>query len=85
MPRSTAPAEPPASAQSLGAPLKSARDIMRSDRRLNGDLDDLPMLTCRRSRREEAHSETPEVRGAQRETGDTLVTSAAKNSRTACE
>src|SRR5437899_296170 len=32
-------------AQSLGAILKSARDIMRKDRGLNGDLDRLPMLT----------------------------------------
>src|SRR3954466_5642364 len=32
-------------AQSLGALLKSARDIMRKDRGLNGDLDRLPMLT----------------------------------------
>jgi type I restriction enzyme M protein len=32
-------------AQSLSALLKSARDIMRKDRGLNGDLDRLPMLT----------------------------------------
>jgi type I restriction enzyme M protein len=32
-------------AQSLGALIKSARDIMRKDRGLNGDLDRLPMLT----------------------------------------
>ena len=32
-------------AQSLGAPLKSARDIMRKGKGLNGDLDRLPMLT----------------------------------------
>jgi type I restriction enzyme M protein len=32
-------------AQSLGALLKSARDIMRKDKDLNGDLDRLPMLT----------------------------------------
>jgi type I restriction enzyme M protein len=32
-------------AQSLGALLKSARDIMRNDKGLNGDLDRLPMLT----------------------------------------
>jgi type I restriction enzyme M protein len=31
-------------AQSLGALLKSARDIMRKDKGLNGDLDGLPML-----------------------------------------
>jgi type I restriction enzyme M protein len=35
----------PATAQSLGALLKSARDIMRKDKGLNGDLDRLPMLT----------------------------------------
>jgi type I restriction enzyme M protein len=33
------------SAQSLGALVKSARDIMRKDKGLNGDLDRLPMLT----------------------------------------
>jgi len=32
-------------AQALGALLKSARDIMRKDKGLNGDLDRLPMLT----------------------------------------
>jgi type I restriction enzyme M protein len=32
-------------AQSLGALLKSARDIMRKDKGVNGDLDRLPMLT----------------------------------------
>ena len=32
-------------AQSLGALFKSARDIMRKDKGLNGDLDRLPMLT----------------------------------------
>ena len=32
-------------AQSLGGLLKSARDIMRKDKGLNGDLDRLPMLT----------------------------------------
>src|SRR3954462_1380550 len=32
-------------AQSLGSILKSARDIMRKDKGLNGDLDRLPMLT----------------------------------------
>src|SRR5215212_683229 len=32
-------------AQSLGSLLKSARDIMRKDRGLNGDLDRLPQLT----------------------------------------
>src|SRR3954470_2876335 len=32
-------------AQSLGSILKSARDIMRKDKGLNGDLDRLPLLT----------------------------------------
>ncbi len=32
----------PTTAQSLGALLKSARDIMRKDKGLNGDLDRLP-------------------------------------------
>ena len=32
-------------AQSLGSLLKSARDIMRKDKGLNGDLDCLPLLT----------------------------------------
>src|SRR5947207_5523780 len=36
---------PPTTPQSLGALLKSARDIMRKDKGLNGDLDRLPMLT----------------------------------------
>src|SRR5687767_1667190 len=35
----------PTTAQSLGSLLKSARDIMRRDKGLNGDLDRLPMLT----------------------------------------
>src|SRR6266403_4280508 len=35
----------PTTAQSLGSILKSARDIMRKDKGLNGDLDRLPMLT----------------------------------------
>ena len=38
-------ANSPTTAQSLGALLKSARDIMRKDKGLNGDLDRLPMLT----------------------------------------
>ena len=42
MPKSTFT---PTTAQSLGALLKSARDIMRKDKGLNGDLDRLPMLT----------------------------------------
>src|SRR5262245_5313265 len=32
-------------AQSLSALIKSARDIMRKDKGLNGDLDRLPLLT----------------------------------------
>src|SRR6266446_3948737 len=39
------PASLPTTAKSLGALLKSARDIMRKDKGLNGDLDRLPMLT----------------------------------------
>jgi type I restriction enzyme M protein len=39
------PISTPTTAQSLGALLKSARDIMRKDKGLNGDLDRLPMLT----------------------------------------
>jgi type I restriction enzyme M protein len=35
----------PTTSQSLGSLLKSARDIMRKDKGLNGDLDRLPMLT----------------------------------------
>jgi type I restriction enzyme M protein len=35
----------PTTAQSLAALLKSARDIMRKDKGLNGDLDRLPLLT----------------------------------------
>lgn len=38
-------APPPTTAQSLGSVVKSARDIMRKDRGLNGDLDRLPVLT----------------------------------------
>jgi hypothetical protein len=33
------------SSQSLGSLLKSARDTMRKNKGLNGDLDRLPMLT----------------------------------------
>src|SRR5437867_3701150 len=36
---------PAATAQQLGGILKAARDIMRKDKGLNGDLDRLPMLT----------------------------------------
>jgi hypothetical protein len=35
----------PTTAQSLGSLLKSARDIMRKDKGLSGDLDRLPLLT----------------------------------------
>jgi type I restriction enzyme M protein len=45
MPRSKSNDASPTTAQSLGALLKSARDIMRKDKGLNGDLDRLPMLT----------------------------------------
>lgn len=46
MARSRDVAAPPATtAQSLGSLLKSARDLMRKDKGLNGDLDRLPMLT----------------------------------------
>ena len=37
--------EPLTTAQRLGSLIKSARDIMRKDKGLNGDLDRLPMLT----------------------------------------
>ncbi|WP_040666058.1 type I restriction-modification system subunit M N-terminal domain-containing protein, partial [Nitrolancea hollandica] len=36
---------PLTTAQRLGSIVKSARDIMRKDKGLNGDLDRLPMLT----------------------------------------
>ena len=36
---------PQTTAQQLGSLIKSARDIMRKDKGLNGDLDRLPMLT----------------------------------------
>jgi type I restriction enzyme M protein len=36
---------PQTTAQRLGSLIKSARDIMRKDKGLNGDLDRLPMLT----------------------------------------
>src|SRR5438874_5026459 len=36
---------PMTTAQQLGSLVKSARDIMRKDKGLNGDLDRLPMLT----------------------------------------
>jgi type I restriction enzyme M protein len=40
--------QPQTTAQTLGSLLKSARDIMRKDKGLNGDLDRLPMLTWSR-------------------------------------
>ena len=44
--RSKDPSAPtPTTAQALGSLLKSARDIMRKDKGLNGDLDRLPLLT----------------------------------------
>jgi type I restriction enzyme M protein len=38
-------APPPTTAQALGSLIKSARDLMRKDKGLNGDLDRLPLLT----------------------------------------
>jgi type I restriction enzyme M protein len=37
--------QPQTTAQQLSSIIKSARDIMRKDKGLNGDLDRLPMLT----------------------------------------
>jgi type I restriction enzyme M protein len=45
MARNTAGRPPLTTAQQLGSIVKSARDIMRKDKGLNGDLDRLPMLT----------------------------------------
>lgn len=45
MARTTKQTAPQTTAQSLGSAIKSARDIMRKDKGLNGDLDRLPMLT----------------------------------------
>lgn len=44
-PRKAAAAAPQTTAQTLGSLLKSARDIMRKDKGLNGDLDRLLLLT----------------------------------------
>ena len=44
-PAAKQPAPPATTAQQLGSLIKSARDIMRKDKGLNGDLDRLPMLT----------------------------------------
>jgi type I restriction enzyme M protein len=43
--KSTTDQKPLTTAQELGSLVKSARDIMRKDKGLNGDLDRLPMLT----------------------------------------
>jgi type I restriction enzyme M protein len=43
--RTAAASAPLTTAQALGSLLKSARDIMRKDKGLNGDLDRLPLLT----------------------------------------
>lgn len=43
--KKAAAVQPQTTAQSLGSLLKSARDIMRKDKGLNGDLDRLPLLT----------------------------------------
>ena len=43
--RKTKNDKPLTTAQRLGSLVKSARDIMRKDKGLNGDLDRLPMLT----------------------------------------
>ncbi|MBM3982558.1 MAG: SAM-dependent DNA methyltransferase [Planctomycetes bacterium] len=45
MARAKKPDAPLTTAQKLGSLLKSARDIMRKDKGLNGDLDRLPLLT----------------------------------------
>ena len=45
MARSSKAVKPVTTAQSLASLIKSARDIMRKDKGLNGDLDRLPMLT----------------------------------------
>jgi type I restriction enzyme M protein len=43
--KTTKESKPLTTAQQLGSLMKSARDIMRKDKGLNGDLDRLPMLT----------------------------------------
>jgi type I restriction enzyme M protein len=45
MAKKTRSTQPVTTAQQLGSLIKSARDIMRKDKGLNGDLDRLPMLT----------------------------------------
>src|SRR3972149_10586266 len=44
-PTKAADARPLTTTQALGSLVKSARDLMRKDKGLNGDLDRLPMLT----------------------------------------
>ncbi|CDI03005.1 Type I restriction-modification system methyltransferase subunit [Candidatus Competibacter denitrificans Run_A_D11] len=44
-PTAKKPTTPTTTVQQLGSLIKSARDIMRKDKGLNGDLDRLPMLT----------------------------------------
>ena len=68
-----ADAAPMTTAQMLGSLLKSARDIMRKDKGLNGDLDRLPLLTwimflkflddLEQQREEEAAARRQEVPG----------------------
>ena len=43
--KTATPSPGPTTAQALGSLIKSARDIMRKDKGLNGDLDRLPLLT----------------------------------------
>jgi type I restriction enzyme M protein len=43
--KKSAASAPLTTAQRLGSLVKSAHDIMRKDKGLNGDLDRLPMLT----------------------------------------
>ena len=43
--RAPKPAQTLTTSQQLGSLIKSARDIMRKDKGLSGDLDRLPMLT----------------------------------------
>lgn len=43
--RKTGPSSSPTTAQSLASLIKSARDIMRKDKGLSGDVDRLPLLT----------------------------------------
>ncbi len=45
MPRKKQTEQPMTTAQQLGSIVKSARQIMRKDKGLSGDLDRLPILT----------------------------------------